>query len=137
MQQLEPLDIRHLLHTKYYWKLAHFNQKPSAETQNAEKSTAACAAEHANKGKLTLPALGTPSIDQILTRDTFFEQIYLHLILSNYPSATDVEKLNKTSELFTHFHKILSHAELNIEFKLLQNYPDYASQTSTTIERRL
>ena len=61
----------------------------------------------------------------------------LHLILSDCLSATDVENLNKTSKPFAHFHKILSHAEHNEVFKLFQDDPDYALQTSIPVERRL
>ena len=86
---------------------AYFNQKPSAETQNVEKATAACAVECATKGNLTISALGTISLDHILAWETFCEHICLYLMLSDFLSATDVEKLNKTSKPFTHFHKML------------------------------
>ena len=90
-------------------QLAYFNQKHSAETQNVEKATSTYVAEHATKGNLTLSALGTPSLDHILTCDTAFEHLCLCLILYDYFSATDVENLNKTNKPFTHFHKMLSH----------------------------
>ena len=35
-------------------QLDYLNQKPSAETHNVEKATAAYSAKNANKGKLTL-----------------------------------------------------------------------------------
>ena len=72
-------------------QLVYFNQKPSAKTQNTEKTTEVCAVEHATKCKIALSVLGSPSLDQILTCDTVFEHIRLHLILSKYLSTTDVE----------------------------------------------
>ena len=54
-------------HSEKFPIKAYFNQKPSAETQNVEKATASCTEECATKGKLTLSALGTPSLDHILT----------------------------------------------------------------------
>ena len=61
-------------------QLAYLNKKPSAEKQNFENATYSCIAECATKGKLTLSALITPSLDHILTCDTVFEHICLHLI---------------------------------------------------------
>ena len=63
--------------------------------------------------------------------------MHLYLILYDYLSATGVENLNKTSETFSHFDKILSYAEPNTVFKLFQDNPDYASQTSIPTERIL
>ena len=88
--------------------------------QNVEKATATYAAECVTKGKLTHSALGNPSMDHILICDTAFEHTYLQLILSDYLSDTDVENLNKTSKYFAHFHKMLSHVDPRIVFKLLK-----------------
>ena len=49
----------------------------------------------------------------------------------------EVENLNKTSEAFTHFHRMFLYVEPNIVWKLFQNYPDYAYQTIMPIESRL
>ena len=114
-------------------KLAYSNHKPSVVTHNVEKFTAACAAEHVAKGNLILSALGTPSLDHILTCDTDFEHTCLRLILHDYLHAMDVENVNKTNKPFAHFHKILSHAESNVVFKIFQDEPDFASQTSIPI----
>ena len=99
-------------------RLSYLKKKPSASTDNAEKAKAAYAKEHTTKVKLTLSALVTTSLNHILTCHTAFEHMHLHLILSDYMYATDVENLNKTSKPFAHFHKRLSHTEPNIIFKL-------------------
>ena len=49
----------------------------------------------------------------------------------------DVENLNKTSKVFSHFHNMILHVEPNIVFKLFQHSPDYASQTTMPTEYRL
>ena len=71
-------------------QLASFNQKSSVETQNVEKATAAGVAEWTTKGKLTLSALGSPYLEHMLTHDTVFEHIHLHLLLFDYLSSADV-----------------------------------------------
>ena len=48
-------------------KLVHFNQKPSAAARRVEKDAVCCAKNYPVKGELTLSALGTPSLDQIIT----------------------------------------------------------------------
>ena len=73
---------------------------------------------------------------QILTCDKEFEHACLHLIIVDCLSTTNVENLNKTSKSFTHVHKILSHAEPNVVFKLFQHDTQHVSQTSIPIERR-
>ena len=55
--------------------LACSNQIPHAETHNVEKATTEFTAVYVTKGKLTLSALGTPSLDQNLTCDTALEHL--------------------------------------------------------------
>ena len=71
-------------------KLAYFNQKLSAATQNVEKAKDTYAAEFDSKSQLTLSALGTPSLDHILTFNAAFDHTYLHLTLYDHLSATDM-----------------------------------------------
>ena len=73
----------------------------------------------------------------MLTFETSFDFTCIHLILSDHLSTTDIEKLNKTSKTFSHFHKISSHTELCMFFKLFKDDTDYLSQTSIHIERTL
>ena len=51
-------------------QLDYFNQKSSAEPQNVENSTYACAADHASKGKIILSALGATFLDHMMTCDS-------------------------------------------------------------------
>ena len=100
-------------------QLAYFNQKTSAETQNVEIAKDTYAEKRATKGKFALSALGTTSLDHVLTCNTALGHRHLHLILSDYLSSTCVQNLNNTSKPFTYFQKMLSHVEPNIVFKLL------------------
>ena len=95
-------------------QLACFNQKPSAVTQHVERATEAYVAEHLTKGKLKLSVLGSLSLYHILTYNTVFEHTYLNLLMADYLSTTDAVNLNKTSEVFTPFHKMILHAKPNI-----------------------
>ena len=102
-----------------------------------EKATVCYAAHCSLDGNLILSALGSPSLDHILTCDAVFEHTYLCLILSNYLSIMDVENLNKTSKALPHFHRILLRAEPNIVCNLFQYDPACAHQLSMPIECRL
>ena len=114
-----------------------FQPETLSATQNFERVAASCAAEHATKVKLTLLALGSLYLEHMFTCDTVFEHTYLCIITSYCLSTADVANLNKTSKAFSHFHKMILHSEPNIVFKLFQNDPDHASQTSVPIERML
>ena len=105
--------------------------------QNVEKATSEHAERHPVKVKLTLTVLETPFLEPILTFDAVFEHIFLHLILCDYLSATEVKNLNKTGEAFNRFYGMLLDVEPNIVIKLFQYDPDYESQTTAPIERRL
>ena len=70
------------------------------------------------KGKLTLSALGTPSLDYIVAYQEVFEHVLIHLILSDCLSTANVENLNKTRKSFDYFHTMLLCAEHNKIYKL-------------------
>ena len=89
------------------------------------------------KGKITLSALGTPSLDDIMIDQEVFEYIFLHLILPYFLLTMNVENLNKTSELFDQFCTILLHADNNTIHELFQHDPGHTSQTTIAIEHRL
>ena len=118
-------------------QLAHFNQKPSAAARNADMDAVHYAEKYLVKGNLTLSELGTPSQDHNIRDQAEFEHTYLQLILSDYLPPTDVENSNKSSKYFTHFHRMLLHAEPNIINKLFQYDRNHASQTTMPTECRL
>ena len=105
--------------------------------QKVKKGTEYCAKKWPVKCKLTISALGTPSLDHIATEKKVYEHTKLHLILSDCMSSTEVENLNKIVELFNHFHIMILHAKPNIICKILQYEPDYASQKTVPIKRIL
>ena len=105
--------------------------------RNVEKVAADHYKNYPVKDKLTLSALGTTSLDHVMTDQAVFEWVRLYLILSDYLPTAGVENLNKTSKSFDHFYTMLLHAEPSLTCKFLQHNPDYAFQTNMPIKLRL
>ena len=59
--------------TKEDKQLVHFSQNSSVVAQKSEEATTHYAKNYSVKGDLTFSVLGTPSLDQIITDQEFFE----------------------------------------------------------------
>ena len=77
-------------HVQGTYSVSVLQPEPSSAVRNVEQTAADCLAHYPVKGKITLSALETSSLDHIMTNQEVFEHTYLHLILSDYMSITDV-----------------------------------------------
>ena len=81
-------------------------------------------------------ALGTHSLQNDVTDDTVIEHTCLHLILCDFILTNHVLSLNVNSALFCYFHIMLIHAKPGTICDLFQRDPDYANQTTISLEYR-
>ena len=89
------------------------------------------------KGELIVQQRGRPSKHHSFTSEATFDQIYFHLIISDYLDTTSLQTLNKCHVLFAHLCKMLRKIKLDYVYDLFADDKDYATQTFIPLKRRL
>ena len=129
-EKLKPLTTNNATPIRVARQLAHLSQQTPTVTQKVEQATADYSNKFHTKGKLTASDLGPPSLNHIMSDDTVFEHMCLHLFLSDFLSTHEIEHLNAYNILFHHFHKILHHMQP-------EKSKNYSSTTQTMPHRSL
>ena len=106
----------------------------SAKLHQAEEDYAR---KHPLKGELICKSRGKPSAHHSCTSEAVFDHVYLHLVLSDYLSTTELQNLNACNMLYEHLCKMMNHINLNLVYDLFDYDLDYMKQEEIPFKRSM
>jgi len=87
--------------------------------------------------KLIAVKRGWPLKDHSFTSKATFEQIYIHLLISDYLNKSLLANLNAYNMLFAHLYKMISKIKLDYIYDLFDYNRNYAQQEQIPLYRNL
>ena len=114
-KQVVPADNHDTKQRVYFLKTLRM---PAISFKHKEDK---CADSYLMKGELLLSKYGWPSHNHAFVKEDTLEQVYIHLLLSNYLDAPSLNNLNNCHKLFSHLTKMLKHIKLDYICKLFDH----------------
>jgi hypothetical protein len=118
-------------------QIAHFSKGAQSPGQAFTGAETSYAKMYPTGGKLAAVKRGRPSKNHSFTSEATFDQVYIHLVISDYLDNSSLANLNACNMLFAHLCKMMSKLKLDYIYDLFDYDRNYAKQEQIPLYRNL